>query len=91
MEALNAEGVPAGTGYGMPLYKQPAFRKEKLIGIFPKGIQVPDYERLSLPNSEEFTAKEITLPHQLLLGEREDIDLIVSSIEKIKENVEEIL
>jgi dTDP-4-amino-4,6-dideoxygalactose transaminase len=91
LEALNAEGVPAGTGYGMPLYKQPAFRKEKLIGIFPKGIQVPDYERLSLPNSEEFTAKEITLPHQLLLGEREDIDLIVSSIEKIKENVEEIL
>jgi len=91
LEALNAEGVPAGTGYGMPLYKQPAFRKERLRDIFPKGIQVPDYERLNLPKSEEFTAKEITLPHPLLLGEREDIDLIVSSIEKIKENVEELL
>jgi len=25
--ALNAEGVPAGVGYGMPLYRQPAFKR----------------------------------------------------------------
>jgi len=88
---LNAEGVPAGTGYGMPLYKQPAFRKENLKGIFPKGFQVPDYEKIYLPRAEKFTASEITLPHSLLLGEREALDLVVSSIEKIKENIEEIL
>jgi len=91
IEALNAEGVPAGTGYGMPLYKQPAFRKENLKGIFPKGFQVPDYEKIYLPRAEKFTASEVTLPHFLLLGEREALDLVVSSIEKIKENVEEIL
>lgn len=91
LEALNAEGVPSGTGYGMPLYKQPAFKKKKLIGIFPEGVQVLDYEKLHLPNAEEFTAKEVTLPHPLLLGEREALDVIVSSIEKIKENVEELL
>ncbi len=91
LKALNAEGVQAGTGYGMPLYKQPAFRKERLKGTLPKGIQVPDYGSLHLPKSEEFTAKEVTLPHPILLGDREALDLIVSSIEKIKENVNELL
>ena len=91
VNALNAEGVPAGVGYGMPLYKQPAFKKEKLEGIIPKGVQTPDYENLYLPNSEEFTSKEITLPHQVLLGDKEALDLIISSIEKIKENVDELL
>jgi len=91
VKALNAEGVPAGVGYGMPLYKQPAFKKEKLEGIIPKRVQTPDYENLYLPNSEEFTSKEITLPHQVLLGDKEALDLIISSIEKIKENVDELL
>jgi len=91
LEALRAEGVPAGKGYGMPLYKQPAFRKEKLKGVLPKGIQAPDYENLYLPASEEFSVCQITLPHQILLADREALDLIVRSIEKIKENVDEIL
>jgi len=91
LQALNAEGVPAGCGYGMPLYRQPAFKEENLRGVIPKGIQTPDYENLYLPGAEEFTAKEITLPHSILLAEREALDLIVSSIEKIKENVEELL
>ena len=91
LEALRAEGIPAGKGYGMPLYKQPAFQKERLKGIIPKGVQVPDYENIYLPAAEEFTAREITLPHQLLLADKEALDLIIRSIEKIKENVDEIL
>jgi len=89
--ALNAEGVPAGVGYGMPLYKQPAFKKERLRGVFPKGVQVPDYESLFLPKSEEFTAREVTLPHQILLADREAVDLVVGAMEKIKDNVDELL
>ena len=91
VEALNAEGVPAGVGYGMPLYKQPAFRRERLKGIIPRGIQVPEYENLFLPNAEEFCAGEVTLPHQILLADRQALDMIISSIEKIKENVDELL
>jgi dTDP-4-amino-4,6-dideoxygalactose transaminase len=89
--ALRAEGIPAGVGYGMPLYKQPAFRKEKLRDIFPKGAQLPDYESLFLPNSEEFAAREVTLPHPILLGDREALDLVVGAFEKIKANVDELL
>jgi len=87
---LNAEGVPAEPAYGMPLYKQPAFKKENMKSILPKGIEPPDYERLHLPGSEDFIVKEVAIPHPVLLVEREDIDLIVSSIEKIRENADEI-
>jgi len=88
--ALRAEGVPAGVGYGMPLYRQPAFKKERLRGIFPKGVKLPYYESLFLPKSEEFAAREVTLPHPILLVNREAIDLTVA-FEKIKTNVDELL
>ena len=91
LQALQAEGVPAGSGYGMPLYKQPAFKKENLEGVIPEGIKMPDYEKLCLPGAEQFTAEEITLPHEILLAGREALGLVVSSIEKIKENVSELL
>jgi dTDP-4-amino-4,6-dideoxygalactose transaminase len=89
--ALNAEGVPAGVGYGMPLYRQPAFKRENLKGVFPEGWKVPNYEGLSLPGAEEYCMREVTLPHQILLGGREAADLIVAAVEKIKENVDELL
>jgi len=91
LEALRAEGVPCGCGYGMPLYKQPAFKKENLKCVLPKGIQTPDYENLCLPRSEEFIEEEVTLPHAIFLAEQNAIDLIVRSIEKIKKNVDELL
>jgi len=90
LQCLNAEGVPAGPVYGMPLYRQPAFKKENLKGVVPKGAELPDYEGLRLPGSEEFIMKEIAIPHPVLMVERTDIDMIVSSIEKIKENLSEI-
>jgi dTDP-4-amino-4,6-dideoxygalactose transaminase len=91
LEALNAEGVPAGCGYGMPLYKQPAFKKENLKGIIPKGVKVPNYEKLYLAGAEKFTSEEVTLPHPVLLSGREGLDLVVKSIRKIKENVGELM
>lgn len=90
IECLNAEGVPAGAAYGMPLYKQPAFKKENLMTAVPKGIKFPDYELLRLPGAEEFTAREVVIPHEVLLVEKQYIELIAYSIQKIKENVNEI-
>jgi len=91
IEALRAEGVPAELSYGPPLYKQPAFRKENLKGIFPPNARVPDYESLHLEGAEKFADTEFVLPHQLLLGTREDMDLIVAAVEKIKEHEDELL
>lgn len=91
LRALQAEGVPAGSGYGMPLYKQPAFKKKNLESVMPKGVKMPDYENLHLPGAKQFTAEEITLPHEILLANREALGLVASSIEKIKENASELL
>jgi dTDP-4-amino-4,6-dideoxygalactose transaminase len=91
MQALEAEGVPVHEGYGLPVYKQPAFKKENLKGIIPKGIETPDYENLYLPASEKFIESEMNLSHEILLVERDDLDLILGSIEKIRENVDELI
>jgi len=91
VKALNAEGVPSGKGYGMPLYRQPAFKRENLKDVLPSWVRMPGYEKLNLPGAERFTASEVTLPHRILLAGREALDLVVSSIEKIKDHVGDLL
>ena len=54
------------------------------------GVHIPNYENMYLPNAEDFCAKEITIPHQVLLAGKEGVDLIVRSIVKIKENLHEL-
>ncbi|MCX8162906.1 MAG: DegT/DnrJ/EryC1/StrS family aminotransferase [Candidatus Bathyarchaeota archaeon] len=93
IEALRAEGVPASVGYGMPLYRQPAFARERLMETVPGELveRMPRYEDMYLHGAESFCASEVTLPHQVLLAGRDGADLIVAAIEKIKENVYELL
>jgi len=93
LEALRAEGVPCGAGYGMPLYKQPAFKQEKIEPLLAEGSKPwPDYEDLYLPVSEHFCAEQqITIPHQVLLADRSGMQAILDALAKIKENVGELL
>ncbi|MCD6290437.1 MAG: DegT/DnrJ/EryC1/StrS family aminotransferase [Anaerolineae bacterium] len=93
VEALNAEGVPCSTGYGIPLYKQPAFKRERVEPLLhPASKPWPDYEHLHLPVAERFCAEEqITIPHQVLLADRPGIQAILDAVVKIKENVGELL
>ncbi len=92
VEALRAEGVPCDVGYQMPLYKQPAFRKEELSRwLHPATKPWPDYERVDLPNSDHFCSEEqITLPHQLLLLDESKLELILDAIVKIKNHPDEL-
>ncbi len=93
IEALRAEGVPCGVGYGMPLYKQPAFTREKIEPLLAESTKPwPDYENLYLPVSERFCAEEqITIPHQVLLADRSGMQAILDAVAKIKQNVGEVL
>lgn len=93
LEALRAEGIPASNGYGMPLYRQVAFRKEKVEHLLPKNIlgSVPDYESMYLPVVENFYENEqIALPHTLLLADKKQIQLVIDAVAKIKENIDEL-
>lgn len=93
VQAMRAEGAPGGKGYGVPLYKNSAFKKENLKGIWAKGVgPIPDYENLFLPVAEEFCAhQQVTIGHSYLMVDRTGIQMIIDSIVKIKDNVEELI
>ena len=92
VEALKAEGVPCGAGYGMPLYRQPAFKREKIEPLLPECSKPwPDYSHMHLPVAEHFCAEEqVTLPHQVLLAGRQGMQMVLDAVGKIKGNSAEL-
>ena len=91
--ALRAEGIPCGTGYGVPLYRNTAFDPDKLdevLGLFKK--ERPDYRKIALPVADAFCAEQqITLSHPILMARRGDLTKLLNAITKLKENVDELL
>ncbi len=93
--ALNAEGVLCWSGYDAPLYRKP---------LFQRGGDGPDYCPLSCPyygrertyadvvcpNAERLCGETVWMPHKVLLGERKDMDAIVSAFHKVYENRAEL-
>jgi dTDP-4-amino-4,6-dideoxygalactose transaminase len=90
-EALRAEGVPCHN-YGLPLYRQPAFKRERIEPLLSESSKPwPDYENMYLTVAERFCVDEqILFPHQLLLADRTDMEIILDAIVKIKENISEL-
>jgi dTDP-4-amino-4,6-dideoxygalactose transaminase len=89
LQALNAEGVRAGGGYSHTLYKNPLFI-ERRFGRITEFVKFPDYRAVNCPNSERLCQEHVILDHAMLLGTLEDMRDIVSAVEKIRENVEEL-
>ena len=87
IEAVGAEGVPVGSGYGFPLYKEPALTKKENL---PPG-DYPDYGSMYLPVSEKTGKEGVLIPQTMLLAEPEEALDIVRAIEKVYENREELL
>lgn len=92
MEALNAEGVPVGTGY-LPLYRSGMFELDASCcpmgcGFYGKTI---NYAELSLPNCERLCDKEqMWLSQAVMLGTPQAIDQIAGAFDKVVENVAEL-
>ncbi|MBN2135508.1 MAG: DegT/DnrJ/EryC1/StrS family aminotransferase [Acidobacteria bacterium] len=79
LSALQAEGIPALTGYVLPLYKQPAMADQVTGGM-------PD-----MPVSEKACKEEaVWLRHSLLLDSEEDLADIGIAIKKIQDNIKEL-
>ncbi|MBS7627658.1 DegT/DnrJ/EryC1/StrS family aminotransferase [Candidatus Bathyarchaeota archaeon] len=86
MRALRAEGIPCGTAHNDPVYKNPAFLELKSI----YGIPV-DYTKVQCPVSERIYRNEVIALGKDFLMKRENVDLVLEAIRKIKENVEELI
>ncbi len=92
MEALNAEGVPVGTGY-LPLYRSGMFELDGSCcplgcGFYGKTM---NYAELHLPNCERLCDKEqMWLSQSVMLGAPEAVDQIADAFEKVVENINEL-
>jgi dTDP-4-amino-4,6-dideoxygalactose transaminase len=95
IEALNCEGIPATSGYPMPIYKNPLFQRKGEGKEFcpiscPYYGKKIDYTSVYCENAEKICKEAVWIMHPVLLAEKEDIKDIVSAIAKIWENREEL-
>lgn len=74
--AAVAEGLPLGTGYLLPLYKQP---------VFASLDNGQDYAGCRCPIAEDLCARSgMWLPHTLLLGTDEDMNDVAAVLRKVQ-------
>ncbi|WP_435320915.1 DegT/DnrJ/EryC1/StrS family aminotransferase [Haloarchaeobius sp. TZWSO28] len=91
IEALNAEGVPVGDGYEMPMYRQPAFFRNEIGRLLPDGTDIPDYRHLHLPGVEELCRTNVSYNHKVLLADAEGVQSIATAIRKIQDNTDTLI
>ena len=97
MEAVRAEGAPIGVGaHGAPIYTNPVFQRMD-FGRTGCPIKCPlygkpiDYSKVHCPEAERIAEKEaLSIGHTAFLGTREDMDLILAAIRKVRENADEL-
>jgi dTDP-4-amino-4,6-dideoxygalactose transaminase len=94
--ALYFEGIPAESIYE-PVHRSPLFKIEEgkwpLIWDSQSGRTASkvDYSSISCPTAERASYEEaVAIPHSVLLGSREDIDDVVTAIEKMGECANEL-
>ncbi len=85
--ALNAEGVPSDGRFYEAVYKSSLF--EFAAEKFPAWAQTK--RDFHCPVAEHAGYEEsVWLPHQIFLGDEKDVDDVLTTILKIKENVAEL-
>ena len=91
--ALEAEGIPAFSGYTYPLYKNPMFLEKRFInGSFPLGTQYHDdvdyaaFAEICSVTERACLSEAVWLPQNIFLGSRQDMDDVVRAVRKTLRN-----
>lgn len=88
IEALEAEGVPAFSGYKC-LYKQPVFGSPEMVRR--TGATLP-YSHLRLEHTETATERQaVWLPQNVLLGSEEQMEAVGRAVGKIHAHAETLV
>jgi dTDP-4-amino-4,6-dideoxygalactose transaminase len=87
IKAVNAEGASIGVGaHGQPIYQQPLFQSMHASHGKPM-----DYTQVSCPEAERiYQTEALSISQRCFLGEREDMDLILEAIRKVRTNIDEL-
>jgi dTDP-4-amino-4,6-dideoxygalactose transaminase len=94
LEAVRAEGAPIGVGaHGRPIYQNPLFQSITAGRTWP--IKCPSYEidytRVHCPEAERICETEaLSIGQSAFLGDKEDMDLILEAIRKVRANTDEL-
>ena len=87
IRALQAEGIPCSSGYGLSLPHQPLFRNRAFGPYLPKASGKLNYDQTRCPNSDLICREQcVWLEQSLFLGPRADMDDIARAFEKVYEN-----
>ncbi len=95
LEALQAEGTPLNTGYGVPVYHLPAFKNQHFgrTGCpisCEKYKGKADYTKVECPVAERVSYQEhLTLPNHVLLEEK-NVQALTEALKKIQKYQTEI-
>jgi dTDP-4-amino-4,6-dideoxygalactose transaminase len=87
LEALQAEGLPASTGWYRPLYANEVFRNAHLGPVH--GIRAPlanqgvDYRSVSCPVCEQVCRDAVWIPQNVLLADPQAIQSAANAIRKV--------
>jgi dTDP-4-amino-4,6-dideoxygalactose transaminase len=89
-KALNAEGIPAGGGYGQQnkdgLFEE-AFASKGFKRLYSeKRLKQWRDENLHLPGNDQVCKEAVTFSQSVLLGSKQDMDDIINGITKVYEN-----
>ncbi len=92
VEALGAEGLSCGSGHLHPIQKNPLFTERNWGPACFGDNEPPDYAEVETPECTRIFEEEgISLTHRLFLGDRSDMDLMLEAIQKVRDNVDELL
>ncbi len=87
VESLNAEGIPALTGYTFPNYANPFMTSEETRARYTAAsINFPDYAQYAskCPHTERACYQEsVWLEHRLMLGTTQDMNDIIAGFTKV--------
>lgn len=91
IKAMNAEGIPTGGAHPVasndPLFRVDLSKCPFKCENYNRKI---NYESESFPVSEQASREVVNLPHQLFLGDENDMQSIYEAALKIRENIEEL-
>ena len=86
-KAVTAEGVWCNTLYERPLYKEPMYDLERMI---VRGTNVP-IRVMPCPQCERAAADLLCFPQTMLLADLDELEMLPAAIQKVQENVDELL
>lgn len=97
LEAVNAEGAPINIGaHGAPVYQEVCFASMNFgrtgcplkCPLYGKPI---DYTKVHCPEAERiYKTEALSISHENFLGEKENMDLILEAIRKVRANTDEL-